>query len=166
MPTSSPSLQDLAHADGICYGCGPAHPSGLHIKSRWHADGVHVVARITPSEEFVGWPGLLYGGLLAMLVDCHSNWTAMAHHYRAEGREPGSLPRIHCVTGHLGLDYLKPTPLGQALTLMARVEGEVARKTRVLCEVHAGEVLVVRGDSVFVRVDVAQLSSKAHQRGD
>jgi len=26
-----------------------------------------------------------------MLVDCHSNWTAMAYHYRAEGREPDSL---------------------------------------------------------------------------
>lgn len=160
-----PALQDLAHAEGICYGCGPAHPTGLHIKSHWHEDGVHVVARITPSEEFVGWPGLLYGGLAAMLVDCHSNWTVMAHHYRAEAREPGSLPQIHCVTGHLGLDYLKPTPLGQELLLKARVDGEVARKTRVLCEVWAGDVLTVRGDSVFVRVDVSQLSNQAHQRG-
>lgn len=162
MPLESPALQDLAHADGICYGCGPAHPSGLHIKSRWHQDGVHVVARITPSEVFVGWPGLVYGGLLAMLVDCHSNWTAMAYHYRAQGREPGSLPAIHCVTGHLGLDFLKPTPLARELTLTARVEGEVARKTRVLCEVHAGEVLTARGDSVFVQVDVEKLSGKAH----
>jgi hypothetical protein len=160
MTSDSPAIQDLAHAEGICYGCGPAHPTGLHIKSHWHEDGVHVVAHFTPSEEFVGWPGLLYGGLLAMLVDCHSNWTAMAYHYRAQDRQPGTLPAIHCVTAHLGLDYLKPTPLGRELTLMARVEGEVARKTRVLCEVYAGDVLTARGDSLFVQVDVERLATR------
>ena len=159
MPNAIPAIQDLAHADGICYGCGPAHPTGLHIKSHWHDDGVHVVARITPSDEFVGWPGLLYGGLIAMLVDCHSNWTAMAYHYRAQGREPGSLPAIHCVTAHLGIDYLKPTPLRRELLLKARVEGDVARKTRVLCEVHADEVLTARGDSLFVQVDMEKLTA-------
>lgn len=158
---SSPSLQQLAHADGICYGCGPAHPTGLHIQSHWRADGLRVIAHHTPSTQFVGWPGLVYGGLLAMLIDCHSNWTAMAWHYRAEGREPGSLPRIHCVTAHLGIDYLKPTPMGQELQLEAWVEGEVGRKTRVLCEVHAGSVLTARADSLFVRVDVARLAAQA-----
>lgn len=163
MQHDSPAIQDLAHADGICYGCGPAHPTGLQIKSHWDVDGVHVIARFTPSDEFVGWPGLLYGGLLAMLVDCHSNWTSMAYHYRAQGREPGSLPAIHCVTAHLGLDYLKPTPLGHELMLKARVEGDVARKTRVLCEVYAGDVLTARGDSLFVHVDIDALGASAQR---
>lgn len=161
----TPALQDIAYPDGICYGCGPVHPSGLHIKSHWHADGEHVVARFSPREEFVGWPGLVYGGLLAMLVDCHSNWTAMAWHYRGEGRAPGSLPVIHCVTGHLGLDYLKPTPMGEELYLKARVEGEAGRKTRVLCEVFAGETLTVRADSLFVRVDIDRLRERAGGAG-
>jgi hypothetical protein len=103
------SLQALAAPDGTCYGCGSAHPSGLHLQSHWDADGIHLLCRHAPDETFIGWPGLVYGGLLAMLVDCHSNWTAMAYHYRAEGREAGSLPRIDCVTGSLGLNYLKPT---------------------------------------------------------
>lgn len=158
------ALQDLAAPDGICYGCGSAHPHGLHIKSYWHEDGVHVVATHTPDSQFTGWPGLVYGGLIAMLVDCHSNWTAMAYHYRAEGREPGSLPRIDCVTGRLGVEYLKPTPMGVPLSLKAWVEGPVERKSRVLCEVRAGEVLTARGDSVFVRVDTARLAAAAHGR--
>lgn len=162
MNAIAPALQDLAHADGVCYGCGPNHPSGLRIRSHWRADGQRVVAYHVPRAEFSGWPGLVYGGLLAMLVDCHSNWTAMAWHYRAEGREPGSQPPIHCVTAHLGLDYLKPTPLGPELCLEAWVEGEVARKTRVRCEIHAGDVLTVRADSLFVRVDVAHLAAQAH----
>src|SRR5262249_52194183 len=111
---------------------------------------------------FTGWPGLVYGGLIAMLVDCHSNWTAMAYHYRAEGRTPGSLPRIDCVTGELGVKYLKPTPMGLPLRLRARVEGGGAGKSRVICEVYAADVLTAVGDSVSVRVDTARLGAAAH----
>lgn len=158
---SEPALQDLAAPDGVCYGCGSAHPRGLHIKSHWHEDGVHVVATHLPGADFHGWPGLVYGGLIAMLVDCHSNWTAMAYHYRAEHRAPDSKPRIDCVTGNLGVKFLKPTPMGVPLTLKARVDGEVARKSRVLCEVYAGAVLTALGDSIFVRVDTARLAEAA-----
>ncbi len=158
---SATALQDLAAPDGVCFGCGSAHPHGLHIKSHWHEDGVHVVCTHTPAAEFHGWPGLVYGGLIAMLVDCHSNWTAMAYHYRAEERAPDSKPRIDCVTGSLGVKYLKPTPMDVPLLLKARVEGEVMRKTRVVCEVYAGDVLTALGDSIFVRVDTAQLAEAA-----
>ncbi|WP_225805558.1 PaaI family thioesterase [Streptomyces sp. NK15101] len=155
-------LQDLAAPEGVCFGCGSAHPTGLRIHSHWDPDGVHVRCTHRPDPQYTGWPGLVYGGFLAMLVDCHSNWTAMAYHYRAEGREPGSLPRIECVTGELGVKYLKPTPMGVELTLTARVEGPLGRKSRVICEIHADDTLVAVGDSVFVRVDTARLAATAH----
>jgi len=75
-----PSLQEIAAPEGVCFGCGCDNPHGLHIKSYWHDDGIHVMARHIPEAQYTGWPGLVYGGLIAMLVDCHSNWTAMAHH--------------------------------------------------------------------------------------
>lgn len=158
----SPALQDLASPAGICYCCGPAHATGLHIKSHWAPDGTHVITRHTPRPEFTGYPGLVYGGLLAMLVDCHAGWTAMAYHYRAEGREPDTRPVIDCVTGSMNINYLKPTPMGVGLTLKGWVEGDVGRKTRVVCEVWAGDILTVTADTVFVRVDTARLSSSAH----
>lgn len=163
MNASPTPLQDLANPEGICYGCGSAHPSGLHIKSQWDDDGIHVVSTHTPAAEFTGWPGLVYGGLIAMLIDCHSNWTAMAYHYRAEGRAPESLPKIECVTGQMNITYRKPTPMGVPLTLKARVEGEPGRKTRVLCEVWAGDVMTASGDSIFVRVNAEQLSAAARE---
>ena len=159
------SLQDTAAPDGVCYGCGSSNPHGLHIKSFWHEDGVHVIAEYLPDAKYCGWPDLVYGGLIAMLVDCHSNWTAMACHYRAEQREVDSLPRINCVTGNLGIKFIKPTPMGVPLTLRAKVEGEVARKSRVICEVFAGDELTAVGDSVFVRADTGQLASRAQGRG-
>jgi len=127
---------------------------------------VHIVAEHLPDEKYCGWPDLVYGGLIAMLIDCHSNWTAMGYHYREEGREPSSLPRIDCVTGYLGIKYIKPTPMGVPLTLRAKVEGELGRKTRVVCEVYAGDVLTAIGDSTFVRVSTEQLSAQAHGRED
>jgi hypothetical protein len=122
------------------------------------------MAEHVPDARYCGWPDLVYGGLIAMLVDCHSNWTAMAYHYRAEQRDADSLPRINCVTGNLGIKFIKPTPMGLPLTLRAKVEGEVGRKTRVVCEVYAGEVLTAVGDSTFVRVDTEQLAAAAHGR--
>ncbi|KTC33188.1 MAG: PaaI family thioesterase [Pseudomonas sp.] len=160
----STSLQDTTAPEGVCFGCGSSNHHGLHIKSQWHEDGIHVVAEHLPDAKYCGWPDLVYGGLIAMLVDCHSNWTAMAYHYRAEQRVPGSLPRIDCVTGNLGIKFIKPTPMGVPLTLRARVEGEVGRKSQVICEVYAGDVLTAIGDSVFVRVDTQQLANAAHGR--
>lgn len=160
----SPSLQDTAAPEGVCYGCGSNNAHGLHIKSYWHEDGVHVVAEHLPDARYCGWPDLVYGGLIAMLVDCHSNWAVMAYHYRAEDRQPESLPRINCVTGNLGIKFINPTPMGVPLTLRAWVEGDVGRKSRVICEVYAGDVLTAVGDSVFVRVDAGKLADKAHDR--
>jgi hypothetical protein len=156
------ALQDLAAPDGVCFGCGSKNTNGLQIKSYWDADGVYVIATHSPDERYVGWPSLVYGGLISCLIDCHSNWTVMANHYRRESREAGTLPRIDCVTGSLGVKYIKPTPMGVPLTLKARIEGEVGRKTRVLCEVYADKTLTALGDSIFVRVDVGHLAKTAH----
>lgn len=158
MSNITPALQDLAAPDGICFGCGSQNANGLRIKSYFSEDGTHVIATHLPEAQYTGWPSLVYGGLISCLIDCHSNWTAMAYHYRAENREPGTLPRIDCVTGTLNVKYIKPTPMGVPLTLKARIEGEVSRKTRVICEVYAGDILTALGDSIFVRVDLSQLA--------
>lgn len=160
------ALQDLAAPDGVCFGCGSANAHGLRIKSYWHADRTHVTMTYTPDERYTGWPALVYGGLISCLIDCHSNWAAMAYHYHAEGREANTLPRIDCVTGSLGVKFIKPTPMGVPLTLNARAEGAVSRKTRILCDVYANGVLTAVGDSVFVRVDVGHLAQMAHIKPD
>ncbi len=153
------SLQRLIEPDGICFGCGQMNPEGINIESFPSPDGSRVFAEVMPENKFCGWPNLVYGGFLAMLVDCHSNYTAMHAHYLAEGREPGSLPKISCATGSLGVKFIKPTPLGVTLKLVARVEGEVGRKTRVVCEIYANDTLTVIGDSVFVRVNLEALTA-------
>lgn len=151
------ALQDLCLPEGMCYGCGSANPDGLHLKSYWSDDRQYVVAAFQPEPKFTsGFMGAVYGGLIASLIDCHSNWTAMAFGYRAEGREPGTLPRIVSVTGSLSVQYRKPTPLDQTIHLRAWVEGEAGRRTRVICELGTADTVTVTGDSIFVRVDESQ----------
>ncbi|MBZ0285758.1 MAG: PaaI family thioesterase [Anaerolineae bacterium] len=150
------ALQDICWPQGMCYGCGASNPDGLHLKSYWSEDGQFVVATFTPQAKFTsGLRGALYGGIIASLIDCHSNWTAMAFGYKAEGRDPGTQPVIMSVTGSLSVKYLKPTAMDISLHLRAWVEGEIGRKTRVICELSDGQVVTAVGDSVFVRIDPA-----------
>ncbi|QYK51789.1 MAG: PaaI family thioesterase [Anaerolineales bacterium] len=138
-----------ARAD--CWGCGRNNHAGLHIKSYW--DGEEAVAHYTPGEHFSGHKGVLNGGIIATLVDCHSIGLAMAHAHRTEGREIGTQPLITYVTGSLKVDYLKPTPLnGQPLELRASVERVEGRKTYVRCRLLASGVETARGEVLGVRI--------------
>jgi hypothetical protein len=150
------AIEDACLPDGTCFGCGPVNLVGVRLKCHWSDDGQHVVARVEPDARFTsGFEGVMYGGAVASLIDCHSNWTALAFRYRAEGREPGTEPLIVSATGTLWVRYLRPTPLDRPVDLRAWVEGEPGGKTRVLCEVSADSAVTAHGDSVFIDVDPA-----------
>jgi acyl-coenzyme A thioesterase PaaI-like protein len=134
----------------ICYGCGRHNPDGLHIQTYW--DGEEGIGHFTPKPHHTAFPGVVYGGLLASLVDCHMVGTAIAATYQAEGRDPGSEPEITYVTGNLNVSYLHPTPTDTELTLRARVKELLPRKAIVACSVYAGEKECVRAELVAVRV--------------
>ena len=148
---SGPALQD-AWVGGSCYGCGPANPKGHRIKSYWSEDGTEVVAVFQPQPEHnAGFENVMYGGLIASLIDCHSIWTAIGHAYRAEGREHGAAPAISYVTGTLTVRFLKPTPIDRPVVLRAHVVEAQGKKALVSCEVYSGETKTAEGDVTAVR---------------
>ena len=140
-PTVGTALQDT-WMNATCYGCGPANDAGLQIKSYWTEDYEAVVCTHHPQEKYnAGFTNVMYGGLVASLIDCHSMWTAIADAYRREEREHGSQPGITYVTGRLDVRYLKPTPLDVPILLYAKVEEVDGRKTKVFCQLgHEGGV--------------------------
>lgn len=140
---------DFAH----CYGCGRLNAHGLHVRSVW--DGDETVSRFTPRPEHMALPGFVYGGLLASLIDCHAMGTAAATAERADGREIGEAAAPRFVTASLRVDYLKPTPLGPALELRARVTLATDRQSVVAVTVSANGVTTARGEVVTVRVPAA-----------
>ncbi|MEO6458326.1 MAG: PaaI family thioesterase [Chloroflexia bacterium] len=148
------ALQD-AWPDATCYGCGPANDKGLCIKSYWSEDNSEVICVFEPRIEYnAGFPNVMYGGLVASLIDCHSIWTAIAHTYREEGRPHGSLPAISYVTGSLTVRYLKPTSLDKLVTMRARVTELHPKKALVECEFYSGEVKSAEGSVIAVRFNM------------
>ena len=138
--------EHLAH----CYGCGRLNEHGYRLRTRW--EGEEAVTRFTPSPFSTSFPGFVYGGLLASILDCHSMAVAASGLYRAEGREMDlDTPPFHrCVTGTLTVRYERPTPLGPELEIRGVVEGVDGRKVRVRSWV------VVEGQ-VSVRAEVIAL---------
>lgn len=134
----------------VCYGCGRLNAHGHHVQTYWN--GEEGIARFTPLPHHTGFPGAVYGGLLASLIDCHAMGTAIAAAYHAEGRTPDTKPEITYVTGNLSVSYLKPTPLGPELTLRAHIKQMAERKAIVVVSIIVDDVETVRAEVVAVRV--------------
>lgn len=145
------SIQDTYPDEiAICYGCGRHNPKGLHIKTFW--DGKEGSFRFKPKPYHTAFPGVVYGGLVASLIDCHSIGTAIAAAYQAEGREPGTEPEITFVTGNLNVSYLHPTPIDAELQIRSHVKAMSERKVIVICDLFAGDTKCATGEVTAVRV--------------
>lgn len=143
------ALQDRLQVH--CFGCGALNAHGLHIKSRWVGD--EFVCVWQPQPEHIGFPGFVYGGTIASVVDCHAIWGAMAEHCRLCGHHLNSgPPPFAVVTGNLLVNYLKPALVAQPLELRARIVEHGERKSIVACSVLQGSVACATAVVTTVRV--------------
>ena len=125
------AFQDLGSVSH-CHGCGPDNERGLKIKSTW--DGEEAVCTWQAQPHHCGGSkDIVYGGILASLIDCHSINLAIAQAYKNEGRPIGSAPRINYVTANLNVSYLRPTPIDMSLHLRAKISRVEGRKTWISC---------------------------------
>lgn len=146
MNKTDTSLQERFAARSICFGCGPANSSGLKINS--YPDGEFLVCRWQPEKKYEAFPGFLYGGLIASLLDCHCNWTAAWHLMEKNG-----LAEPPCtVTAELNVKYFKPTPSHLPLLLKARVTQSGTRSATVEAELFSADELCATCVAVFVAV--------------
>ncbi len=154
--TTTKAIQDFYPDDSAhCYGCGRLNPHGLQLKTRW--EGEETVARFTPRPEHMAFPGFVYGGLIASLVDCHAMGTAAAAVERKAGREIGDAPAPRFVTASLKVEYLKPTPHGSELEVRARAVEVGERKVVVHATVSAAGKVTATGEVVAVRMPDSML---------
>jgi acyl-coenzyme A thioesterase PaaI-like protein len=112
--SDEPALQDRYAPNNRCFGCGPANDKGLRVKSRVVGD--EVVAEFTPEAHHEAFTGVMNGGIIGALLDCHSNWTAAWHLMNARGE--ASPPCT--VTADFHVKLKRPTPM-KTVQLRARV---------------------------------------------
>lgn len=141
------SLQERYAAHTVCFGCGPANPVGLRIRSFPTDDG-GAVADWTPGVNQDAFPGVLNGGIIGTLLDCHSNWTA-AHHLmlqRGAERPPTT------VTADYRVRFLRPTPSSGPVHLSARVVESSDDRATVEATLRAGGEVTATCRGTFVAV--------------
>lgn len=148
-----------------CWGCGVANEHGLRLKSYWdgqragesEGENGEAICVWQPQPYHIAAPGIVNGGILATLIDCHSAATACADAYKHAGRaiQPGGEPLVY-LTAQLDVRYLRPTPANGPLTLRARVVERGERRTTVECSVvGVSGVESARGTVVCARPRVA-----------
>jgi acyl-coenzyme A thioesterase PaaI-like protein len=140
-----PALQDQYAPKSICFGCGPSNEKGLQIKSR--VEGDELVADFTPEPHHHAFPGVLNGGIIGALLDCHSNWMASWHLMKAQGADAPPCT----VTADFHVKLRKPTPMGP-VRLRARVAESGPDRATIEAELLAGGDVTARCRGTFVAV--------------
>lgn len=143
------SLQERYAPEGRCFGCGPANPDGLRIRSfPSESDPDEIVADWVPSPHHEAFEGVLNGGIIGSLLDCHSNWTATYRLMRQRGadRPPTT------VTLDYAVRMRRPTPSTGPVHLAARVVASGEDRATVEATLSVGGEITATCRGTFVAV--------------
>ncbi len=144
---SKKAIQDRYAPNSICFGCGPANKEGLQIKSYRTDDGLEM--EFECEEKHQAFPGVINGGIIGALLDCHGNWTAAMAIMDRNG-----LDAPQCtVTAQYEVKLKRPTPLGPTLKLQSRVLALQDDRAEVIIELKADEKTCATGRGLFVAVE-------------
>jgi acyl-coenzyme A thioesterase PaaI-like protein len=144
---SGASLQDTYAPDLACFGCGPRNERGLHLKSYARDDG-SVVATWRAERYHEAYPGVLNGGIIGTLMDCHSLWTATYHLMKKDG----AVTPPPCVTAEYTIKMRRPTPTDGDIALVARPVEVGKDRAVVEAELSAGGKVCATSIGMFVAV--------------
>ena len=109
------SLQEKYAPQNACFGCGPANKKGLRIRSFFR--GEEYVVEWTPEKHHEAFDGMLNGGIIGTLLDCHMNWAA-AHDLMVQS---GDATPPCTVTAEFSVKFHRPTPTDGPIRLSARI---------------------------------------------
>lgn len=102
-----------------CFGCGHENPAGLRIEI--HGDpgtDRELRARLVPTGDRAGFPGMTHGGVIFTALDCLSTWVATL---LGPNRGAGWILRSASTVYH------KPAPIGEPLALVGRIQEQGGR---------------------------------------
>ena len=133
----------------ICFGCGKNTKNGLHIKSYW--SGKEAECKWIPKDNHQGWSGIMNGGIIATIIDCHCMGTAMAYAYKKENRSLGSEPEYRYATGTIKIKYLSPTP-NKPVRLSAQIKSYSEKKILITCHLLFENKITVSAEVIAFRV--------------
>ena len=128
-----------------CFACGVDNPEGLRLKFHYQEARRRFVARFRLPRRYTGPPGHAHGGIVAALLD------------EAMGKV-NKLRSVVALTRSMEVEYLKPVPLHQTLTVEAHELRVRGRRHLNAAEIlnGQGEVLA-RSRGEFIAIEPARL---------
>lgn len=160
-------VQEAYTPESVCFGCGPSAKDGLKLRSFRRINGME--ASVTLDEKYCAFPGIINGGIISALFDCHGNWTAAM-----TLMDRGCLPKPPLtLTYEMLITYEEPTPPNEELIVRSRilevkesdsvgskatvhVELELLQKTSTPSAGHSGgeggEKLLATGSGIFKKL--------------
>lgn len=143
---SDACLQEFYAPKNACFGCGPANENGLRIRS--FAQSGEIVATWQPQTHHEAFPGMLCGGIIGTLLDCHSNWTAAYSLMQDQGLDTPPCT----VTADYHIKLKRPTPTASPVHLAARAVRIEGPKATVTAELIAEGKVCATCEGTFVAV--------------
>jgi uncharacterized protein (TIGR00369 family) len=140
-PTHDAPPSDETPPPNVCFGCGAANTAGMHLVFERDDVARRVRGRFRLSARYQGAPGMIHGGIIAVLLDEALGKACRFHDVRA-------------VTAELAVEYLRPVKVDEEISVEAFVHERKERNLFVEGEIRdvAGRVLA-RGRGRFVIVD-------------
>lgn len=157
-PANTKGLQVKGHWEGdakAAFATGGAGPHGTAAAPTTGTTGqpaggppARFVMSFTPAEHHQAFPGVVNGGILGTLLDCHSNWTAATALMHKHG-----WAKPECtVTADFHVKLRRPTPAGKPLHLEARVESISDDRATIHCDLLCDGKVTATCDGLFVAV--------------
>ncbi|HEX9622790.1 MAG TPA: PaaI family thioesterase [Streptosporangiaceae bacterium] len=123
---------------------GLSHPVAPQLQI--HVNGDVGQGEVVIGPVFQGGPGLVHGGILALLID-HAKGCVAAR------------PERPAMTVRLAMRYLRPTPLGVPLTVTVRLDRVEGRRLHLTTEITANGEVTVDAEAVFLRLTEKNLAT-------
>lgn len=140
------AVQDEYAPHSICFGCGPANKEGFQIKSYRINNGLEM--EFESEDKHQAFPGVINGGVIGTLLDCHGNWTAAI-----AIMEKNKLDAPLCtVTAQYEVKLKRPTPLRHTLKLKSKILAIQEDRAEVIIELKADDKTCATGRGLFVAV--------------
>jgi acyl-coenzyme A thioesterase PaaI-like protein len=139
-------LQQKYAAHNQCFGCGPANSKGLQVQS--FVKDNEVIADWQAQKFHEAFPGILNGGIIGTLLDCHSNWSAAYFLMRQMNADTPPCT----VTSYFNVKLKRPTPSDKPVHIVASIKEIKEDRALIDASLYSDNKLCATCEGLFVAV--------------
>src|SRR5690348_7844101 len=131
-----------------CFACGKDNAYGMHLKFYLDEAARRAICKFKLSRKYTGPPGHAHGGIIATILD------------EAMGKV-NKFRNVLALTSSMEIKYLKPVPLGQALTVTAQEQSVEGRRHTNTGEIrNASNEILACGTATFIAIDPEKIFAR------